>query len=68
MKIETKYDIGQEVWFFHFGYKPFRDIITHKKIVAIGNEKDVVIYRTNNFSSLAEYELFPTKEELLASL
>ena len=68
MKIEPKYKIGQEVWFFHFGYKPFRDIITHKKIVAIGNGKDVVIYRTKNFSSLAEYELFPTKEELLKSL
>ena len=68
MKIETKYSIGQEVWFFHFGYKPFRDIITHKKIVAIGNGKDVAIYRTRNFNNLAEYELFPTKEELLKSL
>jgi hypothetical protein len=68
MKIEPKYNIGQEVWFFYFGYKPFRDIITHKKIVAIGNGKDVVIYRTKNFSSLAEYELFHTKKELLESL
>ena len=68
MKIKPKYSIGQEVWFFHFGYKPFRDIITHMKIVAIGIGKDVVIYRTKNFPVLAEYELFPTKEELLKSL
>ena len=68
MKIKPKYSIGQEVWFFHFGYKPFRDIITHMKIVATGNGKDVVIYRTKNFPVLAEYELFPTKEELLKSL
>lgn len=68
MKTETKFNIGQEVWFFHFGYKPFRDTITHKTLVAIGNGKDVVIYRTKNFTNLAEYELFATKEELLKSL
>lgn len=68
MKIETKYDIGQEVWFFYYG-KIFKDIITHQMIIAIGNQRDyVVIYRTRNFNNLAEYELFPTKEELLKSL
>ena len=68
MKIETKYDIGQEVWFFHYG-KIFKDIITHRMTIAVGNRRDnVAIYRTRNFNNLAEYELFPTKEELLKSL
>jgi hypothetical protein len=68
MKIETKYDIGQEVWFLYYG-KVFKDIITHRMIIAIGNQRDdVAIYRTRNFNNLAEYELFLTKEELLKSL
>ena len=68
MKKDTKYDIGQEVWFFYYG-KIFKDIITHRIIIAVGNERtDVVIYRTKNFTNIAEYELFPSKEELLKSL
>lgn len=68
MKIETKYDIGQEVWFFYYG-KIFKDIITHRMTIAIGNRRDnIVIYRTRNFNNIAEYDLFPTKEELLKSL
>jgi hypothetical protein len=68
MKIETKYDIGQEVWFLYYG-KIFKDIITHRMTIAIGNQRDnVVIYRSRNFNNLAEYELFPTKEELLKNL
>jgi hypothetical protein len=68
MKIEPKYIIGQEVWFFYYG-KVFKDIITHQMTIAIGNQRgNVVIYRTGNFKNLAEYELYPTKEELLKSL
>lgn len=68
MKIETKYAIGQEVWFFYYG-KIFKDIITHRMTIAIGNRRDnIAIYRTRNFNNLAESELFPTKEELLDSL
>lgn len=68
MKIETKYDIGQEVWFFYYG-KIFKDIITHRMTIAVGNQRDdVAIYRTRNFNNLTEYELFPTKEELIKSL
>ena len=68
MKIETKYDIGQEVWFFYYG-KIFKDIITHRMTIAIGNRRDnIVIYRTRNFNNIAEYDLFPTKEALLKSL
>lgn len=68
MKTEAKFDIGQEVWFFYYG-KIFKDIITHRMTIAIGNQRDdVAIYRTRKFNNLAEYELFPTKEELLKSL
>lgn len=68
MKIATKFNIGDEVWFLYYG-KVFKDIITHQMTIAIGNQRDnVVIYRTRNFNNLAEYELFPTKEELLKSL
>lgn len=68
MKIKPKYSIGKEVWFLYYG-KVFKDIITHQMTIAIGNQRDnVVIYRTRNFNNLAEYELFPTKEELLKSL
>lgn len=68
MIIETKYSLGQEVWFFYYG-KIFKDIITHRMTIAIGNQRgDVAIYRTRRFNNLAEYELFTTKEELLKSL
>lgn len=68
MKIKPKYAIGQEVWFFYYG-KIFKDIIKHQMIIAVGNKKsDIVIYRTIKFNNLAEYELFPTKEELLKNL
>lgn len=68
MEIEPKYDIGQEVWFFYYG-TIFKDIVTHCMIIAIGNKRDdIAIYRTRNFNNLAEYELFPTKEDLLKSL
>mgnify|MGYP003555221475 FL=1 len=68
MKIETKFNIGQEVWFFYYG-KIFKDIITHRMTIAVGNRRDnVAIYRTRRFNTLAEYELYPTKEELLKSL
>lgn len=68
MKIEYKYDIGKEVWFVHYG-KIFKDIITHRMTIAIGNRRDdIAIYRTRNFNNIAEYELYTTKEELLKSL
>ena len=68
MKIEYKYDIGEEVWFVYYG-KIFKNIITHRMTIAIGNRRDdIAIYRTRNFGNIAEYELFPTKEELLKSL
>jgi hypothetical protein len=68
MKIEHQFGIGQEVWFFYYG-KIFKDIITHRMTIAVGNRRDdVAIYRTRNFNNLVEYKLYPTKEELLKSL
>ena len=67
MTIETKYDIGQEVWYN--GYEEiFQDEICQIKVnidclgeIHIGYELwgDVI---------KEEYQLFPTKEELLKSL
>jgi hypothetical protein len=72
MKIETKYDIGQEVWCM------FCDELTQCTIEAIkpyiNRRKSVFTYyvvpndgSTYGFN-IEEYELFPTKEELLKSL
>lgn len=68
MKIEPKFNIGDEVWFLYYG-KIFKDIITHRMTITVGNRRDdVAIYRTINFNNIAEYELFQTKQELLDSL
>ena len=70
MTIETKYNIGDEVWFMNEG-EP-----TSEKIVRI----DVEQYEQKQFieytvilcdvilTSFYEEEVFPTKEELLKSL
>ena len=70
MIIETKYNIGDEVWFMNDG-EP-----TSERIVRI----DVEQYERKQFvectvvlsdvilTSFYEQELFPTKEELLKSL
>lgn len=70
MTIETKYNIGDEVWFMNEG-KP-----TSEKIVRI----DIERYECKQFieytvilcdvilTSFYEEEVFPSKEELLKSL
>lgn len=67
MKIETKYDIGQEVW-FRKGHLVVKGTITD--IFLFKNEGKIVIgYGINDYdNALTESELFPTKEELLKSL
>lgn len=64
MKIETKYNIGDEVWF-----KTSYLHIVSAKIISIGvhGENDY-IYCFKDYSSRIESLLFPTKEELLKSL
>ena len=76
MKIETKYDIGQEVWFCHNG-KPYKGIVENISISAMSWEDGIsvnlnylVFQKVNSpFSKyIDERSLFPTKEELLKCL
>lgn len=75
MKIETKYDIGQEVWFMWDNKATQREIIgvaVHKEYDLQAEEYDIehlegedgVLYGL----TLKLEDLFPTKEELLKSL
>lgn len=64
MTIETKYNIGDEVW-FKFMNEPFKSVIV-EYIGGVGK-----LYRCKFFLSTCacrEDELYPTKEELLKSL
>lgn len=64
MTTETKYKIGDEVWFM-FMNEPFQSVI--REYIG-GNEK---MYRCKFFLTTCacrEDELFPTKEELLKRL
>ena len=67
MKIETKYDIGQEVWCF------FCDIIVSGIILEIIISEYDTLYKLRMDLQMPcicidENEYFPTKEELLISL
>lgn len=66
MTIETKYNIGDEVWFM-FDEKPIRGTIKN-----IGSHISInVVINGNSYIFRREakgFELFPTKEELLKSL
>ena len=82
MKIETKYSIGQEVWFMYQNHTAVASIRGCQVISGKGeyygdflngNEITRINYlvRTddNKIKDIkSEYELFPTKEELLKSL
>lgn len=67
MKIETKYDIGQEVW-FRKGHLVVKGTITD--MFLFKNEGKIVIgYGINDYyDAMEESDLFPSKEELLKSL
>lgn len=66
MKIETKHNIGDEVWFMHKG-KPIckkvtsLTVYTHNKLV-------IEYFFEIPFIFVREENVFPTKEELLKSL
>jgi hypothetical protein len=69
MTIETKFDIGQEVWFMEED-EPNSDVILSIEI-NIYKEKVFIEYLFANDSypyGLDESILFPTKEELLKSM
>ena len=64
MTIETKYNIGDEVWLMSYNNHPNRG-----RIVAIIIKSDLsILYHFLFFGSREEKELFRTKEELLKSL
>ncbi len=67
MEIKTKYNIGDEVWFMR--KEPCKGKITSLFIYFTGKAyvTFVVLYDGRNIE-FEESELFPTKEELLASL
>lgn len=71
MKIETKYDIGQEVWINHV-LRQLRCVV--KSIIVSENEQIRYILVTqdlgfDNFQTGAyERDVFRTKQELLDSL
>ena len=69
MTIETKYNIGDEVWIY-YNMELQKMTITHINIYCCkrGTLKTEVRYVVDNSISFGESSLFPTKEELLKSL
>lgn len=74
MKIETRYNIGDEVWVKDFLRGRFSQPLK-TKIMAVtlwGTEEDDIFYRCsideNHSITIEEKHLSPTKEELLKSL
>ena len=64
MTIETKYNIGDEVWLMSYNNHPHCG-----KIVSIIIKSDLsILYHFLFFGNREEKEIFPTKEELLKSL
>lgn len=70
MTIETKYNIGDEVWTLDFFNQPHNGEIT--AISTFYNQKceerNYISYFVYPLGSRTEQEVFPTKEELLKSL
>lgn len=71
MKIETKFNLGQEVWFASHLHH-IKGIISEISINAYHN-KTMIVYGVDyenyiGHSQKEESELFPSKEELLKSL
>ena len=71
MKIETKYNIGQEVWFMKEN-KPTKQVVGFVEIIAASTtSKSFIQYGLKiegSVERVVENKLFPTKEELLKSL
>lgn len=67
MTIETKYNIGDEVW-----YKGYKELFCDKvfNIEIIVDNKGEIIVEYDLWGDVIKHEcqLFPTKEELLKSL
>lgn len=70
MKIETKYDIGQEVWVIDHN-KPTKGIVGRIDTTHIVGLSQIIYYLNfgqNEPVIRKERFLFPTKEELIKSL
>ena len=70
MTIETKYNIGDEVWTLDVFGEPCKgEILSISTFSNYKNKKrDYISYYIHNIGNRNECELFPTKEELLKSL
>lgn len=70
MTIETKYNIGNEVWCLGFFDNPVKGEIL--SISTFYNnkckERNYISYYVHPYGNRQECEVFPTKEELLKSL
>jgi hypothetical protein len=70
MKIETKYNIGDEVWVLDFFDQPHKGEIL--SISTFNNakvkERNYISYYIHPVGTKIECEVFPTKEELIKSL
>ena len=70
MKIETKYDIGDEVWFMYHS-EPTKGIVGRIDTTHIGSFSHILYYlKFGQYEPVIRKEchLYPTKEELLKSL
>lgn len=72
MKIETKYDIGQEVWVMD-NNQVYQGVITNITVSVCNKAKTTYTVRVKNMSGSwtidrNEEQLFESKEELLKSL
>jgi len=69
MKIETKYNIGDEVWALDFFEQPCKgEILSISTFNVYKKRHDYVSYYIHNLGNRKEKEIFPTKEELLKNL
>lgn len=70
MTIETKYNIGQEVWTLDIFDEPHKgEILSINTFSNYKDEKrDYISYYVHPIGNRHEREVFPTKEELLKSL
>ena len=69
MTIETKFNIGDEVWFYlGCAIKAKINAITVHSDYFVYNVRTINMGEENYYTSLQEYKLFRTKQELLDSL
>lgn len=69
MKIETKYNVGDEVWATNFGHQ-LRGLVSEINIY-VSSDGVMLLYMVcfgGRLIAVTESSLFPTKEELLKSL